>query len=726
MSQRVLIVQTNPAEAKILTDFFAKRGDAITTAADIPKAFAMLARERPDIVLLDMHIPGEKWYDYLVYIREHFPQTRLIVTNKTPDMRRELLAKDYGVTAFLRTPFTTRWIENALKKLEGSAPQRGLLPAVRVPMRLKITVPYAILALMFALAALFLVSRYILETIRERFVNQLASAAILADDWMVQEEDRLLETLRLLANTEGMSAAIAARDAEQLRLLSLPVAINYTEEAVHFLDTAGVSLLSLIHKPGGGVEEYDFSSGDIQFTGQEFVQKVQLQITDASGDKYAGLLRSETGDYFYIAGPIFDPSGAFVGVVIIGKSLSTLAEEMRTATLAQVNLYTTTGEPIASTLFQPADRTFLSAEEAAAVQQTQLETSSLRPLQAGSSVYSEIHSVWEARGGEDIGILGVALPENLIVQPSLITRVQIIVTVLLVVAGIVLLGLLLARHITHPLMQMVRASSEVAKGNLEVKVPPRGNDEVTVLASAFNHMVARLQEGIIYRDLLGRTVSPEVREALRLSFATGELRLEGQSTIATVLMTDIRDFTQISEREEPTTVLQWLNEYFGELAPVVAAFGGVVDKFEGDAMLAFFGILPTPIPPEESAWKACQAAVKMLAVIERINQRRSERGEQALITGIGVHTGTLTAGGLGTTDRLNYTIIGDTVNTAARMQTISRETGGSAVIVSENVLSALKGRRGEFRFDPMGEHAFKGKQELLWLYRLCPLKQVGE
>jgi adenylate cyclase len=207
---------------------------------------------------------------------------------------------------------------------------------------------------------------------------------------------------------------------------------------------------------------------------------------------------------------------------------------------------------------------------------------------------------------------------------------------------------------------------------------------------------------------------------MRISFASGDLRLEGQSAEATVLMSDIRGFTGLAEKQEPTTILNWLNEYFGELVPVITSYGGVVDKFEGDAMLSFFGILPTPLLPEDSAFNACQAAVEMLSVIDRINARRIARGEAPLITGISINTGILTAGGLGTVDRLNYTIIGNTVNTTQRMQDLTRKFGESGIVINETTLAALKGRRGDFSCEPLGEHNFPGKVEQLWVYRLYP------
>ncbi len=521
----------------------------------------------------------------------------------------------------------------------------------------------------------------------------------------------------MVANTEGVAEAIQARDAAHLREITLPIAINYREEAMEFLDAQGISVLSLRHRLGTGVEDYESFQADTSQSEWDFVQHVLNQQADQLGDKYAGLVDASWGSYFYIAGPVF-LEDQLVGVVLIGKSTETLARQIRQDTLAQITLYDTTGLPMSSTVLIPEDIPHLSQGMLGEVVNKQDQASLIRDISIASANYSEILGPWEARSGQDLGAIGIALTQNFLVRPSTFTRFQAFFVIALTFVGVIILGAYLANQMTTPLSQVVWASTKVAMGNLEVKVPARGNDEVAVLAHAFNYMISGLQEGSIYRDLLGRTVSPEVREALRKSFASGDLRLEGQTTTATVLMSDIRGFTTLSEKEEPTTILTWLNEYFGEIVPVVATHSGVVDKFEGDAMLAFFGILPTPLSPEESAYKACQAAVEMVAVIERINQRRSSRGEPILITGISINTGALTAGGLGTSDRMNYTIIGDTVNTVQRMQAISQEFGESGVIVSETTLTYLKEKRAEFRLEPLGEHAFKGKLSQLWLYRL--------
>jgi class 3 adenylate cyclase/CheY-like chemotaxis protein/HAMP domain-containing protein len=723
MPKRVIILQSEATSAHVLGDYFRKRGDKVWQTTDAAQAFELVRSQRPDLVFLDIHMPGNVWIEILRYIHRRLTKTNVVVTSRHPDVRREMLAKEQGAAVFLREPFVPQWIQKALEKLERgendgiTKSPHSELPPVRVPMRIKLTVPFALLALFFAIATVYLGSRFLLESFQERFTNQLIDTRTLSADWMVQEENRMLETLRLLSNTEGVAEAIQAGDAGRLREIALPIAINYEEEAIEFLDSQGLSVLSLRSQPSGSMENYAGLQGETSQANWDFVQLVLQQEVDQQGDKYAGLVHAPWGTYFYIAGPIFQEN-QLAGVVLVGKSTPTLARQLRQDTLAQITFYDLDGVPLASTVLDSGQIPSLTPQLRSGVLQKQDGESLIRGLSVASARYSEILGPWEARNGQDLGIMGVALTENFLLRPSTLTRFQAFLIVAVTFVGVIVLGAYLANQVTTPLSQVVHASTQVAQGNLEVKIPPRGNDEVAVLAHAFNYMISGLQEGSIYRDLLGRTVSPEVREALRHSFASGDLRLEGHTSISTVLMSDIRRFTTLSEKEAPTTILNWLNEYFGELVPIITAHGGVVDKFEGDAMLAFFGILPTPQPPEESAYQACRAAVEMIKVIEQINQRRTDRGEPVLITGISLNTGPVTAGGLGTADRLNYTIIGDTVNTVQRMQAISRQFGETGVVVSESTLTYLKDRRGEFRLAPLGEHAFKGKLSQLWLYRL--------
>jgi adenylate cyclase len=742
MANRVLILQPEEKPAHVLAEIFSKRGDKVWRTTSASQAVSLIKANNIDLVVVDLHTPDNVWLNLLTTVRQEYLGMRLIVTNKYPDVRREFLAKEQGVRVFLREPFSADWVERALNQLaqqaaspKGKGRSEGILPRVKVSMRLKITFPYAMLALMFAFAAAYLVSRYVMESIQDRFTRQLVDAGKLSADWMVQEENRMLTSLRELANTQGMAEAVKSEDTEAIRALALTRAINQQEDAIDILDMQGISLLSLRHISGGAVEDYSTTRGSQVFTQLPFIQNVLQGKLDQGRDKYAGLVRVGSDDLFYIAGPILGSDKQLAGVVLVGRTLATLVRQNRQDTLAQITLYSKDGAVLASSVLDPTQIHQLdpvSVNDVLSNQDTSTQVrsvlpspaqplqSAIRDLVVSSSQYTELLAPWEARGGEDLGVMGVALAENNLVRPTNLTKIQAFLIVAVALIGVIIVGVLLANQVTKPLSKIVKASTRIARGDLEVKVSSDGNDEVAVVASAFNYMVSGLQEGVIYRDLLGRTVSPEVREAMRKSFASGELRLEGQSTVATVLMSDIRGFTSLSEKAEPTTILTWLNEYFGELVPIITNHGGVVDKFEGDAMLAFFGILPRLLPPEESAFAACQASVDMLAVIDKINQRRALRGEPPLITGIGINTGDLIAGGLGTADRLNYTIIGDTVNTTQRLQTLTGRLGESGVVINETTLTALKGRRGDFRFEPMGEQSFPGKLEQLWLYRLMP------
>jgi len=736
---RVVIVQSAAKDAQTLAGFFNRRRDHAWQTTQPAEALALVQRQKPDLVVVDLHLPGTEWLDLLRQLRQAAPATRVIVTNKYPDLSREVLAREQGVQIFLRQPFSREWVERALSQLSDTAhPSESPLPAartprgaapnlprVRFPVAFKIALPYVVLAVLFVAGATYLINQYVVDTLQGRFTSQLVDAGTLSVDWMVQEESRLLDTLRVLANTQGMAAALASGDAESIRGLALPVAVNDRQESVEILDTTGTSLVSLRHQAAGPVEAYDFGRGDVVYRDWPFVQKVIQRQTDATGDKYAGWVHAPWGDYFYIAGPVLDSQGKLAGVVLVGMSLPTLVRQIRAATLAQVSLYNPDGHLLATTLPTSGLDLDLSGELASQLTAREAQASLERDFVVASASYGEIVGPWRARDGEQLGLIGSALTRNYIAQPTSLTRLQAFALVASAVVIIVALGAVLSSRITRPLTQMVRVSNQVAQGNLEVKVDTSGNDEVAVLAHAFNYMITGLQEGFIYRDLLGRTVSPEVREQLRQAFASGDLRLEGQSATASVLISDIRGFTTLSEHEAPATVLGWLNDYFGGLVPIIGSHSGVVDKFEGDAILAFFGILPAPLSAQDSAYQACLAAVAMLKKVDRLNEQRAARGLPPFITGIGVNTGPVTAGGLGTPDRLNYTVIGDAVNIAQRLEEFTRDFGESAIALSENSAAALADHAAEFRLELLGTQTLKGRHEEVTVYRLHGLAETS-
>lgn len=372
------------------------------------------------------------------------------------------------------------------------------LPRVRVSIRLKITLPYLVLAVLLAVGAAYVITQIVFDTIEERFTNQLIEAGKLASEWMVREEQARLETLRELKNAAGVAEAIRTGDAEGLRELAFGITVNRQEEAVEFLDVGGRHVLAMRHRQGGHIEEYDYlTGGNSEFLNWEFVQKVYAGKVDQAGDKYAGLVRAAWGNYFYVSGPVYDHDGDFVGVILVGKTLPSLLQEMRRKTLAHITLYDFDGQVMATTFI---DQPRLAQEEAESVLKSQDEGALKRNLEDVRDVnvanidYAEILGPWEARYDADLGVLGAALVRNFYVNPSVPTRIQISLLVAFTLLLVVLMGVNLARYITQPLLGLVRASTEVAHGNLSVQVDPESGDEVAVLAESFNQMVKNLHK----------------------------------------------------------------------------------------------------------------------------------------------------------------------------------------------------------------------------------------
>ncbi len=733
MALRVLVVQQDMQNAQSLVRFFKDRGDEVWSAWDLGQAEALAEQVKPHLLFVDLHYPDNTWLDFIRRVRR-ISEVKVVVTSRHPDVQREIQAKAQGVRVFLRQPYKMEWIQQTLDRLEEktqttqpvAASSVSQAPRVRTPVRYKITLPYLVLAFVLALAAGYVVSQVLLETAQERFYNQLLATRVQAADWMVGEEDRLLSSLRLIANTQGVAEQLQARDADGLRALILPLALNTDEEAIEVLDMQGASILSMRQVPGQAVGNYTFSTGGSDFQTYPFVQLTLQGAVDARGDKFAGVVQPPWGNYFYVSGPVFDLNGQQVGVVLVGKSLPTLAAQMKQQMLGDVTLYDFNGQPMASTVFTPREAYAVASSQIYDLVARQNEDSLTRTWPISTLQYTELLGVWEARGGMDLGLMGVSLTQTFLIRASTLTRVQIFVVIVAGVLLVVVVGVYLASLITNPLQRLVRVSREVALGNLEVKVDVKGDDEVAVLAHSFNSMVAGLQEGSMYRDLLGRTVSPEVREQLRQTFGSGNLRLEGQEAVATVLMTDIRGFTSLSEKADPAKIFEWLNEYFGVLVPIVVAHGGVVNKFDGDAMLAFFGILPRMTSPKRSAQAAVETALEMLTAIEQLNQARRRRGEPPMITGVGIHTGVVMAGGLGSRDRLHYTIIGDTVNTTQRIESLTRDLcAGNGVLLSIYTLEALGEYGRDLQIEALGPQKIRGREEELLVYRLNPGQQTS-
>ncbi|MBL8681964.1 MAG: adenylate/guanylate cyclase domain-containing protein [Myxococcales bacterium] len=207
-------------------------------------------------------------------------------------------------------------------------------------------------------------------------------------------------------------------------------------------------------------------------------------------------------------------------------------------------------------------------------------------------------------------------------------------------------------------------------------------DEIEDLAVGFNHMVDGLKDRDHLRATFGKYMTQSVMEHL----LSGKVQLGGEKLTVTVLFSDIRSFTTISEQMDAHALVELLNEYFTVMVSIIMEEGGVVDKYIGDAIMAVFG---APVSREDDAIRAVRAATRMRAALVPLNESLVARGIAPIATGIGVHTGEVVAGNIGSEQRMEYTVIGDAVNVASRLEGKTKDLGES-LVVSETTFALVE------------------------------------
>ncbi|HEY5953947.1 MAG TPA: adenylate/guanylate cyclase domain-containing protein [Terrimicrobiaceae bacterium] len=268
-------------------------------------------------------------------------------------------------------------------------------------------------------------------------------------------------------------------------------------------------------------------------------------------------------------------------------------------------------------------------------------------------------------------------------------------------------GILIAGGLTRPVVSLSQGVRRIMSGDYRVQVPVNTRDELGDLAVAFNSLAVGLEERDKVRDLLGRSVSPEVaRELMRSKLALG-----GELRNVTILFSDLRDFTAHSETQSPEVLVEELNAYFTEVTRAVESAGGIVDKYIGDAVMAVFG---APVAVDDHADRAVRAALQILLAEEALNGTRGLAGLPKFRTGIGISTGDVVAGNVGSTSRNNYTVIGNEVNLASRLESLTKEARFRArIICSDTARLALT---GAYQLRDLGETEIRGKKGVLRIW----------
>lgn len=262
----------------------------------------------------------------------------------------------------------------------------------------------------------------------------------------------------------------------------------------------------------------------------------------------------------------------------------------------------------------------------------------------------------------------------------------------------VLAVIYLSRSMTNLISSLAEAVKSIGEGNYDESVRTKSRDELGQLADSVNTMASGLQEKERVRDLLGKVVSQEIAEEL----LSNPVELGGGERTATILFSDIRGFTSYCEDLPPQKVLGELNKVLSCISDIVEAHNGVVDKFQGDAVMALFG---APVSSKNDAANAMAAGLEIISAVGS--------AENPLSACVGINTGLVVAGNLGSANRLNYSVIGDAVNLVARLESLTR-LYNVANIVSAASMSAAPG----FVYRELDEVQVVSKNRSVSIYEL--------
>ena len=288
------------------------------------------------------------------------------------------------------------------------------------------------------------------------------------------------------------------------------------------------------------------------------------------------------------------------------------------------------------------------------------------------------------------------------------------VSILILSLFIILLGIaiaiLLGIEFSRPISKLVLATQQIGKGNFQYRIDMVRKDEFGDLATSFNYMAKELWNKLMIQKSFGRYVSPDVLDMILTH--PEDSWLKGTQNEATILFTDVRGFTSYTESKKPEEVVEDLNEYFAIATQCVLEYGGYVDKFIGDAVLAVFGV---PIAHANHA----ERAVRAMVALQRQLRERAGQSHNVLLSkiGIGINSGVVVSGTLGSQVKMEYTVIGDSVNIASRL---NHQAGPGEIIISKSVYDQTINLVSVKALPPQ---PIKGKSEIVEVFQVLGLKE---
>ncbi|OGC41293.1 hypothetical protein A2Y85_00520 [candidate division WOR-3 bacterium RBG_13_43_14] len=312
-------------------------------------------------------------------------------------------------------------------------------------------------------------------------------------------------------------------------------------------------------------------------------------------------------------------------------------------------------------------------------------------------------------GQKEIGKISIGLSLYRITKT---TQTMQLILILISIVGLlfgIIGALALSNYLTRPIHELVDGVQAISRGEYGQVIKSRTNDELGDLTDAFNQMAESLKEKEQIKDAFRRYVSHQVAEEIFKDPAKYIETLKGVRRTVTIFFADIRGFTPLSERLGAEEVVSLLNEVLTNMTNFIFRYEGTIDKFLGDGLMAIFG---APIAHTDDINRAINAAVDIQRSIIEMNASRKQMNKEAIQVGIGIHTGDVVVGNIGNKVRLNYTVIGHSVNLASRLQEIA---SGGEIIISDRVFT---GAEIDYKFSESMLIKVKGKEEPVKVYRV--------
>ena len=302
-----------------------------------------------------------------------------------------------------------------------------------------------------------------------------------------------------------------------------------------------------------------------------------------------------------------------------------------------------------------------------------------------------------------------------------------------------------AGHLTNPLGRVVKAMNGITEsGDLSSRVEVEYRDETGKLASTFNMMITELEKAYAqikryaFEAVLAGKKEQRIRQIFQKYvpkdlidkfFAAPESMLIGENRELAILFSDIRSFTTISEKMAPDDLVNSLNRYFSGQVDIIMNRNGIVDKYIGDAIMAFWG---APVKHGDDALQAVLSGFEMIESVNCFNEKQRKLGKPEFHVGIGINYGTVTVGNIGSERKMDYTVIGDMVNLASRMEGLTKNYHAE-ILISETLYEAINASRDKnpdsgdaFYFRLLDTVAVKGKTKGVKIYTAAKSMLVGE